>query len=236
MTLYSGPLSKKIVPQPIVNVEVTFGFSKPDDHQTRLLSLYQAIAKEATGMEIVPVSRAPQSEANWFPFAEMRLGLRYSAAVIRPDSVQLDYGPSYPGWSSVREELWSIIQNLGTDLFPHVSDVSLRYINFFPSEPGIQDAIRVEVTTPFGEDIARRWLRFQIEDSGIRHDITCAEGVSVGSNDEHGVILDIASMMNPETPNADAIIMSLDRLHDQEKGIFMSMITSDYLSKLEVVY
>lgn len=236
MMLYSGPLPNRINPQPIVNVEVVIALSKPDDHATRLLSLHQAIAKEATGMEVVPASHPLQGESNWFPLAETRLALLHSAATIRPDSIQLDYGPAYPGWPTVRDELWSIIQNLSPDLYEHIAELSLRYVNFFPSKPGVDDVVQIEATTPFGDATTRRWFRFQTEDGEVRHDITCAEGVSVENSDEHGVILDIASTMNSGLPGGSAVIESFDRLHDREKRAFMSMITSDYISTLEVVY
>lgn len=236
MTLYAGALPKKISPQPIVTVEVAIAFSKPDDHAARLLRLHQAIAKEAAGMEVVPASRPPQEEPGWFPFAETSIGLRHSAAVIRPDSIRFDYGPSYPGWSAVRDELESTVRNLSSDLCEEIAELSLRYVNFFPSEPGLRDVVQLDVATPFGDNIARRWFRFEAEDRGIRHDITCAEGVSVESGEERGVILDIASVLNGEITSADTIVPALDTLHDQEKRAFMTMIAPDYLSRLEVEY
>lgn len=236
MTLYSGPLPRKITPQPIVTVEVAIAFAQPDDQAVRLLRLHRAVAKQARGMELAPVSWVPQGTAALFSVAETKLGLPYSSAKIRPDSVQFDYAASYPGWQTVRDELGSIVRNLGSDLCGNISELSVRYINFFAPEQGMQDVIHLDFTTPFGSDVTRRWFRFQADDGGVRHDITCAEGVSVESSSEQGVILDIASITNIKAPDAGAVIAALDQLHDQEKRVFMSMITSGFLSKLEVAY
>lgn len=238
MALYAGSLPSKIDPQPIVNVEVALLFSGAGDHATRLLHFYKVVAEGANGVELVPSSHRPDGEMDWFPFAETRLSLRHSVAIVRPDTIELDYGPSYPGWTEVREELLLIVKNLDPDICGQIAKMSLRYVNFFPSERDLTDVFQLDVSTLLGAAMKRRWVRFQMEDQGIQHDVTCAEGVSAGRDDEDGVILDVASMVEPDSQddNVEAVMATVDRLHDQEKRMFMTIIRSDYLSSFEVSY
>lgn len=155
-------------------------------------------------------------------------------------SVNVD-NPKYIGWSNFSDEVFRVMDKLyASSIAPQITRVGVRYISFF-SSLNIFDHIKLQVNSPYEEDITKGNTSFITE---MKHDNIISR-LSLQNNAnikkanqalEVGSVVDIDSYSLEPVENEKTLRSFINTCHSEEKDRFFSLLKDDFLESLKPQY
>ncbi len=157
---------------------------------------------------------------------------------IKNGVLQLNCVEKYRGWSKYSKFLSDMLEILGT-IEVKYKDLQIRYISIF-EEISIFDKIDGNVKLNAFPNFENVKLSFSFAivgnpEKSIRNPFAHIEArnwIPSRNGDEHASVVDITVQGNYEFNNKDVLFNAIEYYHEQEKNIFFSFISNNFINEL----
>jgi len=156
---------------------------------------------------------------------------------IADEAIQLRYSRPYPGWPVIKLQAQKLFKALlDTGLIKELSRVSALYTNVLTAGRDQFDLTSLEVGLSLPGDLARRGpgtsIRFEVEGETSISVVQIQTGATAvfnqGSAHEEkltGLMLRIDTISTEKIDDLNALMLSLEHVHSDEKRVFFSLLT-----------
>jgi len=237
-------IPKKITPCPIVEsiVEIRFDSKIPDEAVFGVL--YSGFQDEYKKYDKLPILQLPDairsSDPNLRYKAHYRLKNENYVILIGPKVFSFCNIKNYVGWDVFSPKIVSTFDILSKlNAIKKISRFGLRYINVIPSL-NIYEKSKLIVSLD-EQNLSKNEINLtaKIESGKFKLQLTMANNASVSMVDQKdsikGSLIDIDVMLE-ETIAFDSIEKLTNEAHNEEKKLFFSLLSSDYLGSLNPEY
>ena len=238
-------LPRRIHPDPIVDSIVEIRFDAQIDRNAVFGVLYFALRDQFPNVEPLPILQMPEMVREADPMFAHRPQYRISnndyQIQIGSNVLTIGVLSAYPGW----EAFSSIIQGIYNKLSPlgvigTVKRLGIRYISFF--EGNIFDNLRLQLSVPGHEQGGfPTTCRFELPNGPFINTLSLAnhttlQRVNAGVT-MTGSIVDIDTSLTGELNDFFSQMPELiDKAHQLEKELFYSLLTEEFLARLNPEY
>lgn len=242
-------IPKRLGKDPIVSAAIEMRFKSSSNVSTLLPGLlFKSFGDDFPIQTKLPVGNIPEelrkSDPNLANAPLVALSGEKLRIGIGDAAVGIECHGTYVGWPSFKEVALRVIREcIGTKLISEVERVSVKYINFIPHEPTPRPTNRiVDLEISLGDEALTDHpiqLRTELKHAGC---ITIVQIVSPASltqpqGSTNGVVIDIDTiLMGPFEDFSASVESHLDRVHDEEKRVFYSLISEETLKSYEPEY
>ena len=235
-------LPKKITPCPILEtiVEIRFDITIPVEVFFGLL--YDALKDTYKTFEKLPILQVPEEirskDPNLIFQPVYRLKDHGFVIACGPKIISISSVPEYAGWEIYYPRIISAFDKVKKlNFFSKINRLGVRYVNFFPGD--IFENIKLQIShekLKFKDDM---YFRTNILEGKFKNILQIANNTTVKQNNQmkRGSIIDIdTSVEGPENDIYNHLNDLINEEHAQEKKLFFSLLTEDFLSKLNPEY
>lgn len=238
-------LPRRIHPDPIVDSVVEIRFDAHIDRNAVFGVLYFALRDQFPNVEALPVLQIPEMVREADPMFAHRPQYRISNSdyQIQIGSNVLTIGilTAYPGWEVFSGVILNIYNTLSRlEVIGTVRRLGIRYISFF--EGNIFDNLNLQLCVPgYEKGGFPTTCRFELPNGDFINTLSLANHTTLqrGSTGVTmtGSIVDIDISLTGEISNFfEQMSGLLNQAHQLEKELFYSLLTEDFLARLNPEY
>ena len=236
-------LPKKITPCPIHEAILEIRYESARPREAIFGLVYERFRTDFPGCEKQPVLQIPEqirtADPNLRHLPEFRLESTGFLLLVGPRTFALATSGEYCGWQAFSEKASEVLSRLSDlDLVQEVSRLGLRYINVFDLDIWEKSTLRI-IRGEARLDSRSSQVTAQIPALPYEHTLRVANNVEVK---RQSVVVG-ESIIDIDTAMTDQLAGFFDRrdeliggAHEEEKKLFFSLLTDEYLASLNPEY
>jgi uncharacterized protein (TIGR04255 family) len=236
-------LPKKITPDPIIDCNFEIRFTTTSSTEEIFGLLYGALKEGYPSLQmtnIPPVIR--DQDPNLAFYAEAFLANEHFQIGISKRALSIGCKTPYVGWAQYSKEIEAKLQALLSipSLVILIQRIGLRYINFFEGIVPMSEVIDLGISF-FNEKQYNRknvGVRTELAKGDISFMLNASDNASTNIKPTVvGNLLDIdVSCSAGLESSLPRLIELVDRLHNEEKALFFSLLRQEFVDKITLEY
>jgi len=234
-------LPKRITPCPIEEAIIELRFDSAIPHDAIFGIIYQQFKDKFPRLENLQMVQIPEPIRSSDPLLAYKPYYKISNDVfsfnIGPKVISLTSVKNYVGWVLFSKEINECIKKLvALGIFAKIKRLGLRYINFF--EEDIFNNIKLEVklnSERLSSDSL--YVRSAIRGGKFINNLQITNKAKLKQKDgiKVGSVIDIDAFLEKEI-GIDEINCLIEEAHSEEKELFFSLLSKEFLDKLNPEY
>lgn len=233
-------IPNKLTPNPIITTAVEIRFEAGEDDEVVIGAIYKSLGDKFSRYNPISIPNELRKQVKEFKYSPV-IELSEDKYIVRIGYNIISFQTKergYLSWEHFSTNLDNIIQSISSFKVKKIERIGLRYVNFFPNVDDAASILNFNIDfNNIPHVIDKKSCKFLMFLEDLKFTLAIADGAAPKDYKNTGAIIDIDVFSDTNTNmDVDKIKTVINRLHDEEKNLFFTLLKQEIIQKFNPQY